>query len=79
MHFDAACGAGLTGLLAAAASPDPMSGVLFRSIVMKSIAMLATLAFLPLLAACNTMEGAGQDIQAGGAKLEKSADKHKHY
>lgn len=46
---------------------------------MKHIALLAIVALLPLLAACNTIEGAGEDIQAGGAKLEKSADKHKHY
>jgi predicted small secreted protein len=29
------------------------------------------------LAACNTMEGAGQDVQAGGRALEKSADRNK--
>lgn len=46
---------------------------------MKRIALIATLALLPLLAACNTMSGAGEDIAAGGEKLEKSADKHKNY
>lgn len=29
------------------------------------------------LTACNTIEGAGQDIQAGGVKIEKTADEHK--
>lgn len=28
----------------------------------------------PLLAACNTMEGLGQDVQAGGRAVERSAD-----
>ncbi|MBY0406851.1 MAG: entericidin A/B family lipoprotein [Rickettsiales bacterium] len=46
---------------------------------MKRIILLATMSLLPLLAACNTMEGAGEDIQAGGSKLERSADKHKNY
>jgi len=30
-----------------------------------------------LLTACNTMEGAGRDIKAGGENLEKSAQEHK--
>jgi entericidin B len=28
------------------------------------------------LSACNTMAGAGQDMQSGGKALENSADKH---
>ncbi len=28
-----------------------------------------------LLVGCNTMEGLGKDIQKGGAKLEKAANK----
>lgn len=28
----------------------------------------------PLLAACNTMEGLGQDVQSGGRAVERSAD-----
>ncbi|HSH54892.1 MAG TPA: entericidin A/B family lipoprotein [Methylophilaceae bacterium] len=30
-----------------------------------------------VLSACNTMEGAGKDIQKGGEKLENAADKNK--
>ncbi|MBN8531488.1 MAG: entericidin A/B family lipoprotein [Alphaproteobacteria bacterium] len=41
--------------------------------------LITTLTLLPLLCACNTMEGAGQDIQKGGEKLERSAEKHKSY
>jgi predicted small secreted protein len=29
------------------------------------------------LSACNTMEGAGKDIQSGGRSLEDSADRNK--
>ncbi len=46
---------------------------------MKRITIIAALALLPLLSACNTMSGAGQDISAGGQKLEKTADKHQNY
>jgi predicted small secreted protein len=27
-----------------------------------------------LLAACNTMEGVGKDVQSGGKKIERTAD-----
>lgn len=30
-----------------------------------------------LLTACNTMEGAGKDIERGGQKIENAADKNK--
>jgi predicted small secreted protein len=30
-----------------------------------------------MLTACNTMEGAGKDIQRGGEKVESAADKNK--
>ncbi len=39
--------------------------------------ILAILALPILVAACNTMEGAGQDIQKGGQALENTADRHK--
>lgn len=44
---------------------------------MKKIAAFLAIAFtlsIPL-AGCNTMKGAGQDIQKGGEKLEDSATK----
>jgi entericidin B len=41
--------------------------------------VLALISTTFLLGACNTMEGAGQDMQAGGKKLERSADDHKNY
>ena len=42
-----------------------------------AIGLASTLAMSLALTACNTMEGAGQDIQQGGEKLENAADKHK--
>ncbi|MEJ8849026.1 entericidin A/B family lipoprotein [Variovorax rhizosphaerae] len=44
---------------------------------MKKIAAMMAVAFafaIPL-AGCNTMKGAGQDVQKAGQKLENSADK----
>lgn len=32
-----------------------------------------------LLGACNTIEGMGQDVKAGGKKIEKEAVEHKRY
>ncbi|MDD2686492.1 MAG: entericidin A/B family lipoprotein [Gallionella sp.] len=40
---------------------------------MRAIAML--LASVWLLAACNTVEGLGKDLQKGGEKIEKAAKK----
>ena len=44
-----------------------------RSALITSI--LLAVAFLT--SACNTMQGAGQDMQAAGKKLEDSAEKNK--
>ena len=48
---------------------------------MKSIIRFAIVAVLiasPLaLTACNTVEGAGQDIKKGGEKIERAADRNK--
>jgi entericidin B len=47
---------------------------------MRNVIMILTLiTFSALTTACNTMEGAGQDLQKGGEKLEKSADENKNY
>jgi predicted small secreted protein len=43
----------------------------------KLIAIVLGSAFL--LAACNTMEGFGRDVEHGGQKVEQSAEKHKGY
>ncbi len=44
---------------------------------MRRIIITLALLAVPLLAACNTMEGMGQDIQKGGKSIEKSADENK--
>jgi len=38
--------------------------------------MLA-IASMVMLSACNTMSGLGEDIEAGGNKLENAADRNK--
>jgi len=42
---------------------------------MKAIIAMILGAFI--LTACNTMEGLGQDVQAGGKKIEKEADRNR--
>ena len=44
---------------------------------MKLLSTLLVLAYATMLTACNTMEGAGQDIQKGGEKIENAADRNK--
>lgn len=31
------------------------------------------------LGACNTMQGAGRDVQSAGEKMQDEAQEHKHY
>ncbi|MFN3608921.1 MAG: entericidin A/B family lipoprotein [Hyphomonas sp.] len=39
----------------------------------KVIAALFAVAVLPALAACNTIEGVGKDVKAGGKAVEETA------
>jgi predicted small secreted protein len=39
--------------------------------------ILTLLAACTVLAACNTMEGLGKDVQKTGKKIEKAAERHK--
>lgn len=39
--------------------------------------ILALFAVLGFLAGCNTMEGAGKDIERGGEKMQDSAKKNR--
>ena len=41
---------------------------------MKTITTLLLVVFAASLAACNTVEGAGKDVKATGAAVEKAAD-----
>jgi predicted small secreted protein len=42
---------------------------------MKTIATLLALSFVLALAGCNTVKGAGQDIQKAGTAIEDAAKK----
>lgn len=44
---------------------------------MKIFSTLLMLAYAVSLSACNTVEGAGKDIQKGGEKIEQKAEEHK--
>jgi predicted small secreted protein len=47
---------------------------------MKAIVAMVLAGFgLSMLAACNTMEGAGQDVKAAGSKVQTEAAEHKKY
>jgi predicted small secreted protein len=41
---------------------------------MKTLATLLAGALLAVLAGCNTIEGAGKDVKATGAAVERAAD-----
>jgi entericidin B len=44
---------------------------------MKTMMTLLLVVFAASLAACNTVEGAGKDVKATGAAVEKAADEAK--
>jgi predicted small secreted protein len=58
---------------------------LYQEIIMlkRIFALLLTTLFLAgptvILTACNTMEGAGKDIQKGGEEIKEEAREHKNY
>ena len=45
-----------------------------NSALMRRTAALIALLFAASVSACNTMEGAGEDIQSGGRALERGAE-----
>ncbi len=45
--------------------------------MMKTVALLLAVSVAALLAGCNTVKGAGQDIQKAGTAIEKAAEKNK--
>ncbi len=47
---------------------------ILQAIVISSIIVLAL-----SLGACNTIQGAGQDLEAAGSAIEKTAEKKKSY
>lgn len=54
-------------------TPDETPTPLARRVA--NAVVVATLAFVPLtLTACNTVEGAGEDIRAGGEAIDDAAE-----
>ena len=47
--------------------------------IAKMLALLATAAFVAGLSGCNTVDGLGKDMTAGGSKIEREAAEHKRY
>ena len=45
----------------------------------KILAMMVLTTFVIGLTGCNTMEGVGKDVSAGGTKVEREAAEHKRY
>lgn len=45
--------------------------------MMHKLISIALAAALGLLAGCNTMQGAGKDIERGGEKIQGAADRNK--
>ena len=46
---------------------------------MKRLIALALAATYVLISGCNTVQGAGKDIERGGEKVQKEAQEHKNY
>jgi entericidin B len=42
------------------------------------IALMLVMSYV-LLAGCNTIQGAGKDVERGGEKIQKEAQEHKNY
>jgi predicted small secreted protein len=56
-----------------------MKGSTMHSKLAVALALLALVGSAPLLTACYTTAGAGQDLQAAGHGLERSADRNTTY
>ena len=53
--------------------------MMIRKIFTGSLAALFLAGVFATLAGCNTIEGAGQDLQAGGKAIKEEAREHKNY
>lgn len=47
-----------------------------QRITMKALVLLALLGAVPVLNACHTTAGAGEDISRAGDAIQRSAEKH---
>jgi len=64
-------------LPAAAELPFARFGGLFVEEAVMYLKLIAAVLSLAFVAGCNTMAGAGKDVQSVGESLENSAQKHK--
>jgi predicted small secreted protein len=54
-------------------------GDIMKRVIALALAATFALPSFALLTGCNTVEGAGKDIQAGGAKIKEEARENKKY
>ena len=54
-------------------------GDIMKRFIALALAATFSLPSFALLSGCNTMEGAGKDVQAGGAKIKEEAKENKKY
>jgi predicted small secreted protein len=61
-------------------SGNPSTLLKGNSMLAKFVLLLAALSFSSIsLTACNTVQGAGKDIEKGGQKVQEEAVEHKKY
>lgn len=63
----------------ARASSSTTKGDIMKRLIALALAATFALPSFALLTGCNTVEGAGKDIQAGGAKIKNEAQENKTY
>ena len=52
---------------------------MFKKLIAQLLAVAFVTGLLGSLAGCNTMEGAGKDIEKGGRALQGEAREHRNY
>jgi predicted small secreted protein len=57
----------------------PSKEMFMRSKASVWLALALLVAASPVLIACNTTRGAGEDLSAAGKSIENSADRNTHY
>ena len=60
-------------------SSNTRKGTPMKRLLALALAATFALPSFALLSGCNTVEGAGKDIQAGGDKIKDEAREHKKY
>jgi len=60
-------------------APDHFYKFNERGSTMKRLIALALAATYVFISGCNTVQGAGKDIERGGEKIQKEAVEHKKY